>query len=107
MSSRNTYLTKEERQAAVCLYRSLTLAKAMASTLAEDLTGEKETAVTAIEKAVTDFIGLNPGFTVEYATVVNGGSLLPAAKLDENCLLTLAVRVNGRVRLIDNAPLFD
>jgi len=98
MSSRNTYLTQDERQAAVCLSRSLALAK--------DLAGHQETAVAAIEKAVTDFIEQNPGFAVEYATVVDASSLRPAAKLDQNCLLALAVRVNGRVRLIDNAPLF-
>ena len=98
MSSRNTYLTQDERQAAVCLSRSLALAK--------DLAGHQETAVAAIEKAVTYFIEQNSGFVVEYATVVDASSLRPAAKLDQNCLLALAVRVNGRVRLIDNAPLF-
>ncbi|MDR0476968.1 MAG: pantoate--beta-alanine ligase [Desulfobulbaceae bacterium] len=98
MSSRNTYLTKEERQAAVCLCRSLIMA--------QDLAQHKETVVAAIEKAVRDFIEQNPGFSVEYATVVDGASLMPAAKLDENSLLALAVQVNGRVRLIDNARLF-
>ena len=102
MSSRNSYLNPEERQAAVCLSRSLTLAK----TLAKDLAGQPATAVTRLEKAVTDFIEQNPGFAVEYATVVDGTSLAPATKLAGNCLLALAVRVNGRVRLIDNTQLF-
>jgi pantoate--beta-alanine ligase len=92
MSSRNTYLTKEERQAAVCPCRSLALAK----DLAKDLAHDQETDVAAIEKAVTDFIEQNPGFSVEYATVVDGTSLIPAAKLDQNSLLALAVRVNGQ-----------
>lgn len=102
MSSRNTYLTEKERQAAVCLSRSLALAKA----LAKDAISQPETAVTAIEKAVTAFIEQNPGFAVEYATLVDSDNLSPAVKLAPNCLLALAVRVNGRVRLIDNAPLF-
>ncbi|HBT97154.1 MAG TPA: pantoate--beta-alanine ligase [Desulfobulbaceae bacterium] len=99
MSSRNTYLTTEERQAATCLYRALVLAKTMAQR------DERPTAA-AIERTVRDSIEENAGFTVEYATVVDRASLAPAAKIDENCLLALAVRVGGRVRLIDNAPLF-
>jgi len=99
MSSRNTYLTKEERQAAACLYRALTLAKSMAKQ-------DETPTVAAIERAVHDQIEENAGFVVEYATVVDRASLALAAKVDENCLLALAVRVNGRVRLIDNTPLF-
>jgi len=99
MSSRNTYLTTEERQAAPCLYRALTLAK----TIAQQNT---RPTVAAIERAVRDQIEKNAGFVVEYATVVDRASLAPAAKVGENCLLALAVRVNGRVRLIDNTLLF-
>jgi len=104
MSSRNTYLSKEERQAAPCLYRSLTLAKSLAG---QNGPPQKTVTPREIERAVTDFIEENPGFAVEYATVVDRASLAPAGKIDENSLLALAVRVNGRVRLIDNAPLLD
>ena len=105
MSSRNTYLTKEERQAAVCLHQSLI----MAQDLARHNDGPRQKPVTAkeIERAVTDFIEQNAGFVVEYATVIDRASLASATKIDESCLLALAVRVNGRVRLIDNGPLLD
>jgi pantoate--beta-alanine ligase len=103
MSSRNIYLTKEERQAAPCLYQSLTLAKTLAG---QSGSPPKKTA-REIERAVTDFIEQNPGFAVEYATVIDRANLTQAEKIDASCLLALAVRVNGRVRLIDNAPLLD
>jgi pantoate--beta-alanine ligase len=102
MSSRNTYLTKEERQAATCLYQSLTLAKTLAGQSAPS-----EKTVKEIERAVTDFIEQHPGFAVEYAAVIDRAGLAPAERIDENSLLALAVRVNGRVRLIDNAPILD
>jgi len=104
MSSRNTYLSKEERQAAPCLHRSLTLAQNLAR---QNGASQKTVTPREIERTVTDFIEENPGFAVEYATVVDRASLAPAGKIDENSLLALAVRVNGRVRLIDNAPLLD
>jgi len=104
MSSRNTYLSKEERQVATCLYQSLTLAKTLAG---QNGPPQKTVTPREIERAVTDFIQQNAGFVVEYATVIDRASLATAAKIDESCLLALAVRVNGRVRLIDNAPLLD
>ncbi|MDR3088734.1 MAG: pantoate--beta-alanine ligase [Desulfobulbaceae bacterium] len=97
MSSRNSYLTAAERQSAVCLSQSLALAKQLAR--------DESVSVAAIEQAVTEYIEKQPGFVVEYASVVDGESLRHADAVGQNSLLALAARVNGRVRLIDNAML--
>jgi pantoate--beta-alanine ligase len=94
MSSRNTYLDKTERVAALCLSRSLAIARSSIKS------GVLETGELA--KVVRDHILSFPGTEIDYAEFVDCRSLEPVERVDEKTLLAMAVRINGRVRLIDN-----
>lgn len=92
-SSRNTYLSAEERTAALCLSRAIFKAKGMI----ED--GERNSA--AIAKAVTDTIEEEPLARIDYVEVVNLGNMQPVETLPERGLVAIAVYI-GSTRLIDN-----
>ena len=96
MSSRNAYLTQDERRAATALSRSLE--RACAAVVA----GERDAGV--IRAIVLDTIRTEPMLVVEYAEVVHGGSLEPVTGVDGSVLVALAVKV-GRTRLIDNVTI--
>lgn len=94
MSSRNRYLSKQERIAARALFQSLTLAK-------ENLMkGEQDPEV--IRSILGTALGQNPMVQVEYAEVSDPETLKPLVKtVDGTVLLAVAVRI-GETRLIDN-----
>ncbi|OZB94893.1 pantoate--beta-alanine ligase [Paenibacillus sp. XY044] len=100
LSSRNVYLSEEERRQALVLSRSLREA--------EDAV-RQGAAVTAgdIRNLLQGVISQSPLADIEYAEVVSFPSLLPypedgeISRKDEAVLLALAVRF-GRTRLIDN-----
>lgn len=94
MSSRNSYLDEAEREAALCLSRSITLAREKAASGIRD--------AHELEEIIEKFIHSFPGTAIDYVSFVDGHSLEPAATIDKNTLLALAVKINGRVRLIDN-----
>lgn len=96
MSSRNLYLSPEERRASLVLSRSLELAARLFRT------GERS--ARAIESAVREMISGEPLARIEYVSVVDAGSLQPLQTIDRPALLALAVLV-GATRLIDNAVL--
>lgn len=96
MSSRNSYLTTEERQAAVCLSRALCKA--------ERLFKRGETAAAAIIDLVMTELGKEPLAGVEYAKVCDAESLDEIDRINDPALLALAVRI-GKTRLIDNRVL--
>jgi len=96
MSSRNTYLSAEERRAALSLSRSLREARALLQS------GERNPRV--IERTVKESIGREPLTRVEYATVCNREDLSAITEIEDSALLALAVRV-GKTRLIDNCIL--
>ncbi len=94
MSSRNAYLTPDERSAALALSRALQSAAAVIEA------GERDPDV--VRDLVADTITAEPLLTLDYAEVVDGRSLEPVATLAGEILVALAVNV-GRARLIDNA----
>ncbi|MDW7772007.1 MAG: pantoate--beta-alanine ligase [Desulfobulbaceae bacterium] len=94
MSSRNTYLDATGRETALCLSRAIALARSKA---AEGITDTARLAV-----LVSEFILSFPGTAIDYASFVDCRTLEPAAQVDSNTLLVLAVKINNRVRLIDN-----
>ena len=96
MSSRNTYLSAEERRAALSLSRSLREARALLQS------GERNPRV--IEQTVKESIGRESLTRVEYATVCNREDLSAITEIEDSALLALAVRV-GKTRLIDNCIL--
>jgi pantoate--beta-alanine ligase len=93
MSSRNSYLTAEERCAATVLRRSL-LAAGKRIELGERDCGE-------IARRLRVAIEAEPLARVDYTAVVDLDSLEPLARIDRGALLAVAVRI-GRARLIDN-----
>jgi pantoate--beta-alanine ligase len=96
ISSRNVYLGREERQAALCLSRSLDLAACMAK--------RGETRGRIITEAVRAEIEKEPLARVEYITLCDSATLEAAEAVQETALLALAVRI-GKTRLIDNRVL--
>ncbi len=96
MSSRNTYLTEEQRDSALSLYRSLTMAEDMVAS------GERD-ALKIVEK-IKDFI-LSKSYTkIDYVKICDPDTLEDIRVLRAKALLALAVRV-GKARLIDNTLL--
>ena len=99
MSSRNSYLNTEERQHALCLSRSIQRAKQM---VAQNGPGLK---ASVIIDEVEKLIHSTPNCKVDYVEVVNGETLLPIDIVDDKSIMALAVKVGGKIRLIDNAQL--
>ena len=93
MSSRNTYLTGDERQQALSLYRSLEQAEIMIR--------EGETSSERIAKEIKEILVNGAGVKVDYVAVVDQNSLLPVDDIRENTLIAIAAYV-GKTRLIDN-----
>jgi pantoate--beta-alanine ligase len=96
MSSRNSYLTAAERQAAVCLSRALCKA--------ERLFRRGETAAAAIVNLVAAELGKEPLADIEYVQLCDAETLDQVAELRAPAVLALAVRI-GKARLIDNRML--
>ncbi|MGN0445442.1 MAG: pantoate--beta-alanine ligase [Acutalibacteraceae bacterium] len=92
-SSRNTYLSPEERQAALVLSRSIALGK--------QLVEGGETDAREIERKMTEEIEKEPMAKIDYVSVVNGTTMMPSEKIDGNNLVAIAVYI-GKTRLIDN-----
>lgn len=93
MSSRNTYLTEEERKAALVLSRSIELGKRL---LAE---GEKD--AIALVRVMKEYIEKEPLARIDYLKAVDAESLKLVEKVDKAILLAMAVFI-GKTRLIDN-----
>ena len=93
MSSRNIYLSPRERQAALCLSRSLSRASCMVK--------RGETRRGVITEAARAGIEEEPLARVEYVTLCDSATLEPVEEIRGSVLLALAVRI-GKTRLIDN-----
>lgn len=92
-SSRNTYLSLEERQAA------LVLSKAVA--LGETLAGAGETDSQKIIAAMTDLIEAEPLAKIDYIKIVDAMTMQQIPTIDRSILCAMAVYI-GKTRLIDN-----
>jgi pantoate--beta-alanine ligase len=93
MSSRNTYLTPEERQVAPVLYKSLMLAKEMHAK------GEHD--AVEIRKAMTEMITAVPQAQIDYISIASLDTLDEINEINGKALISLAVKL-GKPRLIDN-----
>jgi len=93
MSSRNKFLNKGEREQAVALIQSLSLAQ-----IAVD---QGETSVEKLIEIVKNRIGMEPDATIDYVSVVDPCTLEAKKDLKAPTLIVLAVRI-GKTRLIDN-----
>jgi pantoate--beta-alanine ligase len=96
MSSRNVYLSEEERRAALALSRSLAEAQRMFKR------GERRTGV--IVARMREMITAEPLARVDYVEIVDRRDLGPVDLIRRDTLAALAVYI-GRTRLIDNTTL--
>ncbi len=92
-SSRNTYLSQAERQAALVLSRSLDAAEAQIEA------GERNTEV--LKKIICSVIEAEPLAKIDYVEFVDWNTLEPVETMDGPVLNALAVYI-GKTRLIDN-----
>lgn len=92
-SSRNTYLSPEERKAALVLSRSLKLGKK----LIED--GEKD--ARKVIAAIRGEIEKEPLAKIDYVEIVDWNTLEPVESTEGEILTAMAVYI-GKTRLIDN-----
>ncbi len=96
MSSRNIYLSPEERQAATILFKALTLARQLWRS------GEKD--AEKIRRQMTSLIQKEPLSQIDYVSIADAETLEELNLIDRPALASLAVRI-GKTRLIDNMPL--
>ncbi len=96
MSSRNVYLSAEERKSALCLPESLEIAQEMLKA------GERD--ADAIRSAVEERIQGAPFTRVDYVRLCDPTTLEGVETAERDVLLALAVFV-GKARLIDNRVL--
>ncbi len=92
-SSRNTYLGKEERQAALVLNKALSEGKKLIES------GERD--AVKIKDTVTGIINSEPMARIDYVEAVNWDSLEPVTDINGPVLVAVAVFI-GKTRLIDN-----
>ena len=91
-SSRNTYLSSEERKAALILSKTVALGKELAKT-------EKD--ANKVVEAMKKNIETEPLAKIDYVEAVDALSMAPVEKLEGTCMLATAVYI-GKTRLIDN-----
>ncbi len=96
MSSRNSYLSPEERRAALCLSRGIAEARKLFAA------GDRESS--RMKGAVAAVIAAEALASPEYLELRDGETLEEVAQAGSGTLLALAVRV-GKTRLIDNCIL--
>jgi len=96
MSSRNAYLSPENRIKALCLSR------AIQSALEAYQGGERD--VAALDRIAREQITNAEGAFIDYLEFRNGASLELQQQADDQTLLALAVKI-GTTRLIDNCIL--
>jgi pantoate--beta-alanine ligase len=96
MSSRNVYLSAEERQAATVLSRALTSARKAYE--------EGERNADRLRQLMTEVINSEPLARLQYVSCADNETLLELDQLTGRTLLSMAVFL-GRTRLIDNLVL--
>ncbi len=93
MSSRNSYLTSEQRIYALCLYKSLKKARQLLESGIKD--------ATRIIESASELIKSYPETAIDYIAICDPETLVDMKRIDRPALMALAVNV-GKTRLIDN-----
>ncbi|MFH1861920.1 MAG: pantoate--beta-alanine ligase, partial [bacterium] len=93
MSSRNQYLSPEERKRAICLYQALTEA--------EKLFRASERSAAILQEAMESIVRSITEVRIDYLSIVDAETLQPVRHIDRRTLLAGAIFV-GKTRLIDN-----
>ena len=98
MSSRNQYLSPDERKRAALLYKFLQEAKA--------LFDKGERRAQRLTAMVQNGLARDPRISVEYVSIRDRDTLKPLDTLDRPAVMALAVHI-GKTRLIDNIYLME
>ena len=98
MSSRNVYLSAEQRRQALVLSRALAAARQMAA--------QGQTAADAVIVELTKLINAMPEARIDYLQICHQRTLQQQTTIDPDSVLLLAVFI-GQTRLIDNGFLLD
>ena len=93
LSSRNAYLSAEERAAATVLHRALDAARQAITS------GTRDTL--QLHATLRDTIQREPLATIDYAEIVDAETFEPVVRIAKPCYVLLAVFL-GKTRLIDN-----
>ncbi|MEY8391330.1 pantoate--beta-alanine ligase [Lachnospiraceae bacterium 45-W7] len=93
LSSRNTYLSSEERKAALILHKSLLLGEEMMKA------GERDAAT--VKEAIVRNMKTEPLARIDYVEIVDAGTLENVTRIESPVLTATAVYI-GSTRLIDN-----
>jgi pantoate--beta-alanine ligase len=96
MSSRNAYLSPQERRSALVLYRALCEVK--------NCFDKGERAAAKLVEAVKQVLSQEPGARMDYLEIVNPDTLDPVPDIQTETLAAVAAFVGG-TRLIDNIVL--
>lgn len=91
-SSRNTYLSAEERAAAPILFKAIKKGQEII---------EPDMRAADLEAAMKDVLASEPLANTEYVTAVDALTMQPVETIDRDVLVAMAVRI-GTTRLIDN-----
>lgn len=97
MSSRNRYLSAEERVRALGLWKALSRARSMIA--------DGETNISTIEQGMVAELSAAPVDRIDYARIVDTRTMEPLVELDESGVAIIAARV-GSTRLIDNEIMY-
>lgn len=92
-SSRNTYLSKEERKAGLVLSQAVMLG--------QKLVAEGERSAAAVTGAMSELISAEPLAKIDYVSMVSWDSIEPVETIEGPVLVAMAVYI-GKTRLIDN-----
>jgi pantoate--beta-alanine ligase len=96
MSSRNTYLSEEERRSSLSLFESLQRARQAVTEGVRD--------AEALIRSTSELIASYPHTKIDYVAVCDPDTLEDVNRIDRPALMALAVWVGG-TRLIDNTIL--
>ena len=92
-SSRNTYLSEEERKAGIVLSQAVKLG--------QKLVAEGEKSAAAVTGAMSELISAEPLARIDYVSMVSWDSIEPVETIEGPVLVAMAVYI-GKTRLIDN-----
>lgn len=98
MSSRNTYLSNEERQRSLAIYRSIRLV--------EELYKKGERNALELKKQAREVLTSAGGLDIEYVSISDAETLDELESISGGAVYTVAVRC-GKTRLIDNTILAE
>jgi len=101
MSSRNAYLNDEQRKSARVLYQALKDCRDMV------LRSTGNIAVSLLSERAAALIAGEPSCSLDYFTIVEERTLAVCDVVKDRCRAMAAMKVSGKVRLIDNIPLYE